>query len=118
MTADGYEGTMIRSGGDEPYRLKYRSPSLLKLKDFQDDEFVIIGAKNSIGKAEGQCVFRCQTATKGEFDVRMKGTDQTRLEQWEQRDKYMGKMLTCRFQNLSDEGIPIFPVGIAIRDYE
>lgn len=118
FTQEGYEGSMIRSGGDEPYRSKYRSPSLLKLKDFQDDDFVIIGAKDSVGKAEGQCVFRCQTTAKDEFDVRMKGTDETRLEQWKNRDKYMGKLLTCRFQNLSDEGIPIFPVGIAIRDYE
>ena len=74
FTQEGYEGSMIRSGGDEPYRSKYRSPSLLKLKDFQDDDFVIIGAKDSVGKAEGQCVFRCQTTAKDEFDVRMKGT--------------------------------------------
>ena len=33
-------------------------------------------------------------------------------------DKYMGKMLTVKYQNLTDLGVPRFPVGIAFRDYE
>jgi Flp pilus assembly protein CpaB len=32
--------------------------------------------------------------------------------------KYIGKELTVRFQELSDDGIPRFPVGISFRDYE
>ena len=32
--------------------------------------------------------------------------------------KYMGKQLTVRFQNLTALGVPRFPVGVAIRDYE
>jgi DNA ligase-1 len=30
----------------------------------------------------------------------------------------MGKMLTVRFQNLTDLDVPRFPVGVVIRDYE
>ena len=32
--------------------------------------------------------------------------------------EYVGKKLTVRYQELTDDGIPRFPVGIAIRDYE
>ena len=114
----GYEGTMVRSGGDEPYRFQYRSPSLLKVKDFLDDEFEIIGAKEGVGKAEGQATFRCKTETGAEFDVRCKGTDEQRREQWTNWKQYLGKMLTVKYQYLSDDGVPIFPVGITVRDYE
>lgn len=115
---DGYEGTMIRSGGDEPYKFQYRSSSLLKYKDFQDEEFLIIGAKEGVGKDEGKATFRCKTKDGGEFDVRCKGTDDERREQWKNHKKYLNKMLTVKFQSYSDSGVPIFPVGIGIRDYE
>ena len=122
---NGYEGTMVRSGGDEPYELEYRSHTLLKKKDFIDDEFKIIGCKEGVGKDEGKAIFRCQTKNNtggtygdGSFDVRCKGVDEIRQEQWKNREKYIGKMLSVKFQCYSDEGIPIFPVGIVVRDYE
>ncbi len=118
MTSEGYEGTMVRSGGEEPYRFQYRSPTLLKLKDFLDEEFVIIGAKEGVGKDEGKATFRCRTRNGEEFDVRCKGTDDERRAQWKNWSTYLNKMLTVKFQCYSDDGIPIFPVGISIRDYE
>ena len=33
-------------------------------------------------------------------------------------EDYVGKMLTVRYQERTDEGLLRFPVGIAIRDYE
>jgi DNA ligase-1 len=30
----------------------------------------------------------------------------------------MGKMLTVRFQNLTNTGVPRFPIGLVVRDYE
>jgi DNA ligase-1 len=32
--------------------------------------------------------------------------------------EYVGKMLTVRYQEMTDIGVPRFPVGIAFRDYE
>ena len=32
--------------------------------------------------------------------------------------KYIGKKLTVRFQELTDDKVPRFPVGITFRDYE
>ena len=115
----GFEGTMVRSGGAEPYRLKYRSPSLLKVKDFQTEEFLIVGAEEGAGKSEGQAVFVCQTSNGKKFGCRCKGTDDSRREQWSNRNEYINKkVLTVKFQSWSDEGIPVFPVGECIRDYE
>lgn len=118
FTEKGYEGTMIRSGGDEPYNFQYRDNQLQKYKDFLDDEFEIVGCKEGTGKDEGKAIFRCITKDKKEFDVRCKGADEVRIEQWQNRSKYFGKELTVRYQTLSDDGIPIFPVGIIVRDYE
>lgn len=118
FVADGYEGIIVRSGGDEAYRLKYRVAHLLKEKNFIDEEFKIIGGKEGVGKDEGQCTFRCVTKHGAEFDVKCKGANHVREEQWKHLKKYIGKRLTVRYQNLSDDGIPIFPVGIVVRDYE
>jgi DNA ligase-1 len=125
FVAEGYEGSIIRSGGDEAYRFQYKDNQLQKKKDFDDDEFPIVGCKEGTGPAEGMAIFKCQNESKtggankdGTFDVVIKSTHEERKQQWIDRKKYMGEELTVQYQNLSDEGIPIFPVGIALRDYE
>jgi len=115
---EGYEGSIIRSGGNEPYNFQYRDNQLQKNKDFMDDEFEIVGCDEGTGKDEGKAIFVCRIKTGLEFSVRCKGVDAVRQEQWTNRKKYMGLELTVRYQCLSDDGIPIFPVGIIVRDYE
>jgi DNA ligase-1 len=114
---NGYEGTMIRNKqGDYVYN--HRSTNLLKYKDFMDEEFEIIGGKDGKGRAKGQCTFRCVTTEGKKFDVRCKGTNAVREEYLQNLNSYIGKALTVKFQAWSDDMIPIFPVGISIRDYE
>lgn len=113
----GYEGTMIRNTLGL-YTFKHRSVDLQKLKDFMDDEFEIIGGEEGCGLAEGQCIFICQTAKEQPFKVRCIGPNSVREEQWNHLKDYIGKMLTVKYQAYSDIGIPIFPVGISIRNYE
>lgn len=117
FSQEGFEGTMIRNmeGG---YELKNRSVNLQKLKDFMDEEFEIVGGEEGTGLAEGQCVFICKAQNGDTFNVRCRGTNAIREEQWKNLPSYIGKMLTVRFQNYSSYGIPIFPVGICVRDYE
>ena len=114
---DGYEGTMIRnkSGG---YTFEKRSTNLQKYKDFDDGEFKIIGAREGIGSHEGQAILICEMENSKTFSVRCRGTDEYRKDQYENFENYYGKMLTVRYQGLSESDIPRFPVGIAIRDYE
>ena len=118
FTHDGYEGTIIRNR-NSIYRFTHRSTDLQKFKDFIDDEFEIIGGKEGTGKDTGTVIFRCKMKSGQVFDVRPKGSLKTRTIYWRMLEDLIGKMLTVRYQNLSDDkGIPIFPVGIGIRDYE
>ena len=115
FTNEGFEGTMIRNikGG---YKFKHRSTDLQKYKDFVAAEFRIVGGEEGVGLAEGQCVFTCETESGQRFNVRCVGTNAVREEQWQNLPNYINKMLTVKFQNYSDTGVPIFPVGVAIRD--
>lgn len=114
---EGYEGSIVRQGS-APYKLKNRSNNLLKYKDFIDDEFVIVGVEQGVGKERGCAIFTCVTTENKEFNVRPKGTTKQRQQMWQERDSMPGKNLTVRYQNLTDSGIPRFPVGLTIRDYE
>lgn len=113
----GFEGTIIRNM-DGLYRCDFRSPDLQKYKDFQDAEFLVIGGREGEGKDTGKITWQCITQEGKPFDVRPRGTDAQRKEWFKNREQYFGKHLTVRFQNYSDDGIPIFPVGIVFRDYE
>jgi DNA ligase-1 len=41
-----------------------------------------------------------------------------KLKQYLNDSSLVGKMLTVRYQGFTINGIPRFPIGIAIRDYE
>jgi len=110
----GYEGAMVRNLSGE-YSFKYRSSSLLKVKTFDDAEFKIIGGKEGQGREAGMVVFKCKMESGLEFDVRPRGTQEERSEMWSNLESYIGKPLTVRYQGLTDEGRPRFPVGLHIR---
>jgi DNA ligase 1 len=111
----GYEGIMYRHP-DYPYEQK-RSYGLLKYKEFEDKEFKIIGVEEGRGKLAGHAIFICESDA-GEFRVKLKGSQETLQSYWQNQGLVIGKMLTVRYQNLTSDGLPRFPVGIAVRDYE
>lgn len=117
FVSEGFEGTIVRNLAGL-YKKDYRSVDLQKYKDFQDDEFKIVDATEGVGSAAGTVTWVCEDKQGQRFRVRPRGTMVQRKLWWTNRSKYMGKVLTVRYQVLSDAGIPIFPVGIAIRDYE
>lgn len=113
---DGFEGTMIRDR-ESVYEPGKRSNYLLKYKDFQTEEYEIVGYKVGTGREEGTAVWECKVGDQT-FYAKPEGTMAYRRKLLKNKDAYMGKMLTVRFQNLSAYGVPRFPVGIAVRDYE
>ena len=115
FTAQGFEGTMIRNT-DGVYKFKHRSVDLQKYKDFQDAEFEIVDGAEGVGLSAGQCVFVCKTHDDKLFSVRCIGPNSVREEQWINLQSYKRKYLKVKFQNYSDDGIPIFPVGIEVRE--
>jgi len=125
----GYEGLMVRNLMS-PYRLGRRTNDLLKYKEFEDDEFKVIDVVEGMGTERGAAVFVCVTKDGQKFSVRPRGSIEKRKMQFKNKSKYIGKMLTVRYQPLSKEDVlPRFPVGIKfdpkteligvdIRDYE
>lgn len=113
----GHEGIMIRES-TSIYEIGKRSNYLLKFKEFQTEEYEIVGANCGHGRDADAVVWVCKTAGGHEFTVKPEGTIKERERYYRERDQYIGKQLTVRFQNLTALGVPRFPVGVAIRDYE
>jgi len=112
---DGYEGAILRAR-DLMYENKHRSLKLRKLKNFTDGEFTITDAKSGEG-TEAKCVvWICTTKSGDRFDVRPIGSFENRKKQLKNKEKYIGCPLTVKYQELSENGIPRFPVGISIRE--
>lgn len=114
-----YEGVMIRNK-DSPYKQQGRSKDLLKYKKFSDDEFVVIGHHEGTGAHKGTPIFECQSKAKEgkTFSVTMQGTIDSRKKMLHNVKAYYGKLLTVKYQEISADGAPRFPVGISFRDYE
>ena len=114
FVSHGYEGTMVRAR-EGRYTAGQRGDSLLKLKDFMDDEFVIVGFTDGGGKDAGTVIFECRVG-ENTFRVRPEGTVEERSQMFQEGESYIGKPLTVRFQRYSDDGVPIFPVGVGLRE--
>jgi len=112
----GHEGIMIRDALST-YEIGKRSNYLLKHKAFQTDEYEIVDVKEGTGREKGTAIWVCRVGDQ-HFSVRPEGTLEVRKTFLMEKDKYIGKQLTVRYQNLTALGIPRFPVGVAIRDYE
>ncbi len=115
FVAQGYEGTIVRSG-DDGYNIGHRSNSLLKLKDFEDSEFRIVGVVEGKGSFKGKAIFVCETEGGYEFNVTPEGSHEYKAELWDTREEHPGKWLTVRYQDLNESGAPNFPVGVVIRE--
>tara|TARA_B100000902_G_scaffold388423_1_gene434042 strand:- start:4038 stop:5984 length:1947 start_codon:yes stop_codon:yes gene_type:complete len=114
---EGFEGLMIRNL-ESPYELDKRSKHLQKLKTFIDEEFPIVGYYEATGNDRGTPIWECEAPNGRRFRARPMGTLDERRELWANRDAAIGRPLTVRFFEYTDDGVPRFPVGVAIRDYE
>ena len=116
---DSWEGIMVRNKNGM-YKNNYRSYDLQKLKSFEDDEFKIVELVEGKGVDKGTGIFVCITNYEESttFQVKPEGTREKRKEYFENKEKMIGKLLTVRYQELTKIGVPRFPVGVSIRDYE
>lgn len=110
----GYEGAMIRDGG-APY-LHKRSYGLQKIKFMHDAEFRIVAVEEGKGQMAGRAIFVCETEGGERFSCKMKGSLDS-LEKFVQDPSLaVGKMLTVQYQELTERGVPRFPVGIRLKE--
>jgi ATP-dependent DNA ligase len=113
---EGYEGIMLRN--KQGLYKGSRSTDLQKYKEFFDAEYEVIGYEEGQGLDEGCVVWTCKTKSGKSFSCRPRGTREDRQAMFLHGDDYIGQMLTVRYQELTDEGLPRFPVGITFRNYE
>ena len=78
----------------------------------------MVGFTEGEGHEKGLVIWTCKTKDGKKFNVRPRGTHEERAALFKEAGNYVGKKLTVRFQELTGDGIPRFPVGITFRDYE
>lgn len=137
----GYEGVIVRSyeGKYKCGRSTLREGILLKLKRFNDAEAEVIGFKekmtntNEQEKDEFGLVKRSSKKegliganTLGtllvkdrksgiEFGVGSGFDDELREKIWSNQDKYLGQLVKYKYQELSKDSVPRFPVFLGFR---
>lgn len=114
---DGFEGCIYRNP-EAPYEHK-RSSGLLKVKSFKDDEFEIVDVEEGRGKLMGRVgAFYLLNKSGQKFKAKPVGTLDHVKDLWKNRKSCIGKMATVKYQNMTPDGMPRFPVLKCIRDYE
>lgn len=112
---DGYEGAMLRNV-DSLYVNK-RSYDLQKVKEMQDEEFLIIGIEEGRGKLTGHVgAFVCEMSDGKEFKAKMSGDTEKLKEYFENKLLWKDQFLVVKFQEYTNYGIPRFPVGVRIKE--
>lgn len=127
--AAGYEGIMIKkitngaAAGSKEYKESLYRPgkgnNILKYKDFTDEEATIVGVIE--GPEEGVAIFNVQDRTGNVFPVKMRGDLEQRRYWFQNQHLVIGKEITIRYQKSQEllaHGGRLYPIGIAIRDYE
>lgn len=117
---EGYEGVVLRDKSLKYECLKKNRKSkwMRKYKYFFDQEFVITGVRRDKGVPREQFTWTCQLEDGTEFYPKPEGTREMKWEWYDNQDEYIGKMLIVRYQEFDVSGIPRFPIGVEIRDYE
>ena len=114
---DGYEGAMVRNP-----RMNYeqkRSMSLVKLKEFQDAEFVVVGVDEGSGRLAGHVgSFILKTSDGKTFNAKLVGELSQLAAMWSVRDSFIGRQMTVKFQGFTSDGIPRFPVAMRLLSEE
>jgi len=105
----GGEGLMLRRPGS-PYEVG-RSTSLLKVKTFHDTEARVIGHAPGAGKHKGKLgALICELPSGKRFNVGTGLSDAERAS-----PPAIGAVITFRYQELSDDGVPRFPSYVGER---
>jgi DNA ligase-1 len=117
VVEEGYEGAIVRMHDGSRYRFAYRSNRLLKVKSFIDGEFKVVSFKTGVGRFKDCAIWTCHMPDREDltFEAVIKGTMQEKKEMLKEASSYIGKMLKVKYFQLTDEGKPQFPVGIAFR---
>ena len=120
-TSKGYEGIMLKK--DVPYFFG-RSFDMLKYKKFKDAEYKIVDFEEGKGNLKGiAAAVICETDNGEQFKAGVTGTQDYARNLYENRNEYVGKLVTIKYQELTPMkdgkgGVPRFGKMMSVRDYE
>lgn len=110
---DGYEGQMIRF--DTPYEEK-RTNNLLKRKGFETEEYDVEDIVEGVGNWSGKAKSILLKDAKNDklFSASIRGSMEYLTEVYRDKNLYIKKPATVRFQNFTPDGVPRFGVVIEL----
>ena len=121
FVSEDYEGLMLKQG-DAKYDFGKRSVALLKYKEMHSAEFKIkdiFVAENDPDRVQIELYINPEN-TEETFKIgTLKGNKEDNYNNYyHNRDNLINKWLTVNYQTLTSYGVPLFPVGIGIREGE
>ena len=111
----GYEGIVIRDR-DLRYRLKHRSLKMRKFKHFIDEEYQVVDVHLNSGVDREYFVWVCQTEDGKRFKAKPMGPREDKWKWYDNRSEYIGRRLTVKFQEYTEDRVPRFPIAVKIRE--
>lgn len=108
----GYEGSILRTN-DCNYEVGKRSNSLLKMKEFHDDEFLITDIRCS---SEGWAILVCTTKQGKTFSVSAPGTKEEKKIIFDNRNTHIGQYVNVEYAEYTAGNVPFHPIATAIRN--
>lgn len=109
--SEGYEGAIIR-WGNWGYEDGKRSKSLVKMKEWNDREFVVEAITAS---KDGWAILHMTCGLNLEFKASAPGTIDQKIETYMNRHNYIGRLVTIEYAYLTADGIPFHPIAKAWR---
>ena len=112
------EGCMLNL--DTPYECK-RTKSLMKIKKFYDFDLQIVGYEEGTGRNKGRLGAFVVDYNGNQVKVGSGYSDEERVNFWNNRDKYIGRVITVKYKEISKDkktGLESlqFPVYCGIRE--
>lgn len=114
--AQGYEGAIIRDPVKE-YGFNKRDVRMLKIKEFQDGEFEIMGFELGLRGSEDM-VFKLKTKDGVEFEAKPVGDRALKERYLKDIESIIGQKGTVKYFYMTPDGVPFLPVFKCVRNYE
>lgn len=109
----GYEGLVLRDP-DQLYKCKARDNRMVKVKEFNEDSFVITGYELGLRGIEDMC-FVLKTKDGATFKAKPIGERSVKEEYIKNIGDIIGRKGDVKYFNITPDGIPNLPVFLAVR---
>ena len=109
----GYEGLVLRDP-DQVYKCNARDNRMVKVKEFNEDSFLITGYELGLRGVEDMC-FVLKTKENNIFKAKPIGDRSVKEEYIKNIEDIIGRKGDVKYFNITPDGIPNLPVFLAVR---